>query len=472
MAETFNQAAESEREKAKDAKGSNLLVLPTTNIEKKRSLDGALVGLEKAYGRGVVMRLGEKTVDVIPHLSSGLPSLDFDVLGIGGIAKGRIVEIYGQESSGKTSLCLGLIAAAQRNGGMAAFVDVEHALDPTWARKLGVDVDELLVSQPDNAEQALEVVDALVASGALDVIVVDSVAALVPKSELEGDMGQASMGVIARLMSQACRKLTGSIHKTNTIVIFINQLREQIGPFAGPPKPTGGNALKFYASVRLDVKRVEPIKKGGEEGEVVGNKVRIKAIKNKLAPPFKETEVNLYFNEGFSREASLLDSAEKWGIVKKSGTWFSYNDNRLGQGKENVRQHLLENPKLYDTLYTEIAKARDEKNKAIAEEGAARRRKREINPSEGAPSPTGPIIEAEAKVVETDAERVARVSGTTAALVEEAVPEKKPTEKKSAPAKKAEEPKPTPVETPAEPKAEIPPEASFATEDAPETEKQ
>lgn len=464
MAETFNQAAEGEREKTKDGK-SNLLVLPTTTIEKKRSLDGALVGLEKAYGKGVVMRLGEKTVDVIPHLSSGLPSLDFDVLGIGGIAKGRIVEIYGQESSGKTSLCLGLIAAAQRNGGMAAFVDVEHALDPTWARKLGVDVDELLVSQPDNAEQALEVVDALVASGALDVIVVDSVAALVPKSELEGDMGQASMGVIARLMSQACRKLTGSIHKTNTIVIFINQLREQIGPFAGPPKPTGGNALKFYASVRLDVKRIETIKKGGEEGEVVGNKVRIKAIKNKLAPPFKETEVNLYFNEGFSREASLLDSAEKWGIVKKSGTWFSYKDNRLGQGKENVRQHLIENPTLYDTLYTEIAKAREEKNKSLAEESAARRRKKDVNPSEEALAPTGPTIDAVATVVETDSERVARIRETTEALVDEAVPEKKPAEKKAPAPKKEAPPKAE------EPKAEIPPEASFATEETPESEK-
>lgn len=466
MAETFNQAAESEREKSKDGK-SNLLTLPTNLLERKRSLDGALVGLEKAYGKGVVMRLGEKTVDVIPHLSSGLPSLDFDVLGIGGIAKGRIVEIYGQESSGKTSLCLGLIAAAQRNGGMAAFVDVEHALDPTWARKLGVDVDELLVSQPDNAEQALEVVDALVASGALDVIVVDSVAALVPKSELEGDMGQASMGVIARLMSQACRKLTGSIHKTNTIVIFINQLREQIGPFAGPPKPTGGNALKFYASVRLDVKRVEPIKKGED---IIGNQVRIKAIKNKLAPPFKETHVNLYFNEGFSREASLLDSAENWGVVQKSGTWFSYKENRLGQGKENVRQHLLENPALYDTLYADIAKARDEKNKALAEEGAARRRKREINPSEGAPAPTGPTIDAVATVVESDAERVARVRETTEALVDEAVPEKKPAEKK-APAPKKEVPPKAEETKPAEPKAEIPPEASFATDDIPESEK-
>lgn len=315
--------------------------------ERNKNLDATLLQIEKQYGKGAIMRLNDETKQPVASISTGALSLDL-ALGVGGVPRGRIIEIYGPESSGKTTLTLHIIAEAQKTGGMAAFIDAEHALDPSYAAKLGVNVDELLVSQPDNGEQALEIAEALVRSNALDVVVIDSVAALVPKSEIEGDMGQATMGVQARLMSQALRKLTGAIHKTNTVVIFINQIRMKIGVMFGSPETTtGGNALKFYASVRMDIRRVESITKGDE---TIGNHVRVKVVKNKMAPPFKKAEFDIFFNQGISRESSIIEEAVNYDILKKSGTWFSYNDNRLGQGKENVRQYLVENPKLTDEL--------------------------------------------------------------------------------------------------------------------------
>lgn len=319
--------------------------------EKAKALDSVLLQLEKQYGKGAIMKMNGEALKEIPVISTGSLTLDL-ALGIGGVPRGRIIEIYGPESSGKTTLTLHIVAEAQKLGGMAAFIDAEHALDPSYAKKLGVNIDELLVSQPDNGEQALEIAEALVRSNALDVIVIDSVAALVPKSEIEGDMGQATMGVQARLMSQALRKLTGAIHKTNTVVIFINQIRMKIGVMFGSPETTtGGNALKFYASVRMDIRRVETLTKGEES---IGNHVRVKVVKNKMAPPFKKAEFDIYFNQGISRESCIIDEAVNIGVLKKSGTWFSYNDNRLGQGKENVRQHLVENPKLADELELKV----------------------------------------------------------------------------------------------------------------------
>jgi recombination protein RecA len=322
--------------------------------EKAKALDSVLLQLEKQYGKGAVMKLNGDAIKEVPVISTGSLTLDL-ALGIGGVPRGRIIEIYGPESSGKTTLTLHIIAEAQKLGGMAAFIDAEHALDPSYARKLGVNIDELLVSQPDNGEQALEIAEALVRSNALDVVVIDSVAALVPKSEIEGDMGQATMGVQARLMSQALRKLTGTIHKTNTILIFINQIRMKIGVMFGSPETTtGGNALKFYASVRMDIRRVESITKGEE---TIGNHVRVKVVKNKMAPPFKKAEFDIFFNQGISRESCIIEEAVNIGVLNKSGTWFSYNDNRLGQGKENVRQYLVENPKLTDELEAKVRAA-------------------------------------------------------------------------------------------------------------------
>ena len=331
--------------------------------ERKKNLDATLVQIEKQYGKGAIMKLSEENIVKHEAISTGALSLDL-ALGIGGVPRGRIVEIYGPESSGKTTLTLHIIAEAQKNGGMAAFIDAEHALDPAYAKKLGVNVDELLVSQPDNGEQALEIAEALVRSNALDVVVIDSVAALVPKSEIEGDMGQATMGVQARLMSQALRKLTGAIHRTNTVVIFINQIRMKIGVMFGSPETTtGGNALKFYASVRMDIRRVESLTKGEES---IGNHVRVKVVKNKMAPPFKKAEFDIMFNEGISRESSIIEEAVNYGILKKSGTWFSYNDNRLGQGKENVRQYLKENPKVADEIEALIRDAHAQGVKTLA----------------------------------------------------------------------------------------------------------
>lgn len=309
---------------------------------RKKALAAALQQIEKQFGRGSVMRMGDTSaVRNVEAVSTG--SLQLDVaLGIGGLPKGRVVEIYGPESSGKTTLTLQAIAQAQKAGGTCAFIDAEHALDPEYARKLGVNVDELLVSQPDTGEQALEIADMLVRSGAIDVVVVDSVAALTPKAEIEGEMGDSHVGLHARLMSQALRKLTGNIKRTNTLVIFINQIRMKIGVMFGSPETTtGGNALKFYASVRLDIRRIGAIK---NRDEVVGNETRVKVVKNKMAPPFKQCEFEILYGEGISKEGELIDLGVKEGLVDKAGAWYSYNGERIGQGKENVRQFLRDNP--------------------------------------------------------------------------------------------------------------------------------
>ena len=315
--------------------------------DRKRAIEAAMGQIEKMYGKGSIMRLGDQNnlqVDVIP---TGSLSLDV-ALGVGGLPRGRIVEIYGPESSGKTTLALHVAAEAQKKGGEVAFVDAEHALDPTYARALGVNIDEMLISQPDTGEQALEITEALVRSGAIDVIVVDSVAALVPRAEIEGEMGDSYVGLHARLMSQALRKLTGAVGKTNTIVIFINQLREKVGVMYGNPEvTTGGRALKFYASVRLDVRRGEQLKNGSE---VVGNHTKVKVVKNKVAPPFRVAEFDIVYGEGISREGTLLDMAVERDIIHKSGAWFSYKDQRIGQGRENTRLYLRDHPEITDEI--------------------------------------------------------------------------------------------------------------------------
>jgi len=310
--------------------------------DRKKALGAALGQIEKQFGKGAVMRMGDaRAVGNVPVISTGSLALDV-ALGVGGIPRGRVVEIYGPESSGKTTLTLQAIAEAQRDGGTAAFVDAEHALDPEYAGKLGVDVDELLVSQPDTGEQALEIADMLVRSSAVDVVVVDSVAALTPKAEIEGEMGDSHVGLQARLMSQALRKLTANIKRSNTTVIFINQIRMKIGVMFGSPETTtGGNALKFYSSVRMDIRRIGAIKKGDE---VVGNETRVKVVKNKMAPPFRQAEFEILYGEGISREGELIDLGAKNGIVEKSGAWYSYNGDRIGQGKDNVRNFLKDNP--------------------------------------------------------------------------------------------------------------------------------
>jgi len=311
--------------------------------QKKKALAAALGQIEKQFGKGSVMRMGDTTVADIQSISTGSLGLDI-ALGIGGLPRGRVVEIYGPESSGKTTLTLQVIAEAQKLGGTCAFVDAEHALDPNYAGKLGVDVDELLVSQPDTGEQALEITDMLVRSGAVDVVVVDSVAALTPKAEIEGDMGDTHVGLQARLMSQALRKLTGNIKRSNTMVIFINQIRMKIGVMFGSPETTtGGNALKFYASVRLDIRRIGAIKKGDE---VVGNQTRVKVVKNKVAPPFKQAEFEILYGEGISLEGELIDLGVAQDIIDKAGAWYSYNGDRIGQGKENVRTYMKEHPEM------------------------------------------------------------------------------------------------------------------------------
>lgn len=309
--------------------------------DREKAVNLALSQIERQFGKGAIMRLGDRpkvNIDVIP---TGAISLDF-ALGVGGVPRGRIIEIFGPESSGKTTLTLHIIAEAQRTGGLAAFVDAEHALDPLYARKLGVDTVNLLVSQPDSGEQALEIVETLVRSGALDIVVVDSVAALVPRAEIEGEMGASHVGLQARLMSQALRKLTSTVSKSNTSVIFINQLREKIGVMFGSPETTtGGRALKFYTSVRLDIRRIAAIKTGTD---VVGNRTRVKVVKNKLAPPFRECEFDIMYSQGISMEGDLLDLASEMNIIQKSGTWFSFGEERLGQGRENVKKYLKENP--------------------------------------------------------------------------------------------------------------------------------
>ena len=310
-------------------------------MERDKALEMALAQIDKQFGKGSIMRLGEKTHVGVASVSTGALSLDL-ALGIGGLPRGRVVEIYGPESSGKSTLATHVVAEAQRNGGVCAYIDAEHAMDPVYAQAIGVNVDDLLISQPDTGEQALEIADMLVRSGAIDVIVIDSVAALVPRAELEGDMGDTHMGLQARLMSQALRKLTANLNKTNTILIFINQLREKIGVMFGSPETTpGGRALKFYASVRLDIRRVESIKDGAD---IVGNRARVKVVKNKVAPPFRQAEFDIMFGKGISREGSILDVGVELGVVKKSGAWFTYEGEQLGQGRENVKKFLTANP--------------------------------------------------------------------------------------------------------------------------------
>lgn len=322
-----------------------------TQSRRQAALDTALAQVEKNFGKGSAMRLGDRPVQNVEVISTGSLALDM-ALGIGGLPRGRVVEIYGPESSGKTTLTLHAVANAQRNGGVAAFIDAEHALDPEYARKLGVDTDSLIISQPDNGEQALEIADMLIRSGALDVIVIDSVAALVPKAEIEGDMGDSHVGLQARLMSQALRKMTGALAQANTTAIFINQLREKIGVFFGSPETTtGGKALKFYSSVRLDIRRIQTLKNGDE---AVGNRTRVKVVKNKMAPPFKSAEFDMLYGEGISREGSILDMALQTNIVKKSGSWFTYDGDQLGQGRENVRQFLKDNAELTSEIENRV----------------------------------------------------------------------------------------------------------------------
>ena len=319
--------------------------------QRKKALAAALSQIEKQFGKGAVMRMGDQTTTRADAVSTGSLGLDI-ALGIGGLPRGRVVEIYGPESSGKTTLTLQAVAEAQKAGGAAAFVDAEHALDPTYAEKLGVNVEDLLVSQPDTGEQALEITDMLVRSGGVDIVVIDSVAALTPKAEIEGDMGDSHVGLQARLMSQALRKLTANIKRTNCLVIFINQIRMKIGVmFGNPETTTGGNALKFYSSVRLDIRRIGAIKKGEE---VIGNQTRVKVVKNKMAPPFKQTEFEILYGEGISRLGEVIDLGVAQDLIKKSGAWYSYQGNKIGQGKENVRQYLKENTAVAEEVETEL----------------------------------------------------------------------------------------------------------------------
>ena len=334
---------------AKNTKSQSVARVPEEG--RAKALEAVMAQIDKNYGKGAVMRLGDKEITKTEVISTGAIALDA-ALGIGGLPRGRVIEIYGPESSGKTTVALHAVANVQKAGGVAAFIDAEHALDPIYAAKLGMDIDQLLVSQPDTGEQALEIMDMLVGSGAVDIVVVDSVAALVPRAEIEGDMGDSHVGLQARLMSQALRKITGALSATGTTAIFINQLREKIGVFFGSPETTtGGKALKFYASVRIDVRRIETLK---EAGSPVGNRTRAKVVKNKMAPPFKQAEFDIVYGKGISREGSIIDMGVEAGIVRKSGSWFTYGDDQLGQGKENVRQFLVDNPELANEIEQKI----------------------------------------------------------------------------------------------------------------------
>ena len=337
-------------------------------MDKLKTLESTISQIERNFGKGSVMKLGERGVVQIDTIPSGSLSLDI-ALGIGGLPKGRIVEIYGPESSGKTTLSLHVVAEAQKSGGTCAFIDAEHALDPIYAKKLGVNTDEMLISQPDNGEQALEIADTLVNSNAIDVLVVDSVAALVPRAEIEGDMGDSHMGLHARLMSQALRKLTGSISRSKALVIFINQIRQKIGVmFGNPETTTGGNALKFYSSIRMDIRRIGPIK---DKDEIVGNQTRVKVVKNKLAPPFKIVEFDIMYSEGISKTGEILDLAVKIGIVEKSGAWYSYDGERIGQGRENAKIYLKENPEIALEIESKIRSEKDEKDEEVQEDNGS-----------------------------------------------------------------------------------------------------
>ena len=333
------------------AKKKDTIETPAPASNKQKALETCMAQIERAYGKGSIMRLGENTDITVESIPTGSLTLDM-ALGIGGVPKGRIIEIYGPESSGKTTLALHIVAEAQKLGGEVAFIDAEHALDPAYAKALGVDTDSMLISQPDNGEQGLEICEALVRSGAIDVVVVDSVAALTPRAEIEGDMGDAHVGLLARLMSQALRKLAGSIAKTNCIVIFINQLREKVGVMYGNPEvTTGGRALKFYSSVRIDVRRIESIKVGGQ---LVGNRTRAKIVKNKVAPPFREAEFEIVYGTGISKWSELVDLAVKLDIIQKSGSWFSMGDTRIGQGKDAAKQYLMDNPDVAEQVDAQI----------------------------------------------------------------------------------------------------------------------
>ena len=339
---------------SKEQKESNI------SKEKLKALQLTIDKIEKGYGKGTIMKLGDHVVENVPSISTGSISLDM-ALGVGGLPRGRVVEIYGPESSGKTTLAMHAIASAQKAGGIAAFIDAEHAFDRFYAENLGIDIENLLISQPDNGEQALEIVDHLIRSGAIDIIVIDSVAALTPRAEIEGEMGDSNVGLQARLMSQALRKLTANISKTNTTCIFINQLREKIGVmFGNPETTTGGNALKFYSSVRLDIRRIGQIKEGDE---VIGNRTRVKVVKNKLAPPFRKAEFDIMYGEGISLTGEVIDLGVEKGIIQKSGSWFSYGDTRLGQGRETVRKLLADNPELLEELKEKIIAAYQEEEK-------------------------------------------------------------------------------------------------------------
>lgn len=351
--------------KAAPPKKDATTVAQSTQEEKLKALEHALADLDKQYGKGAVMKLGEQASQNVEVISTGNLELDL-ALGVGGVPKGRVIEIYGPESSGKTTVALHIVAEAQKKGGICAFVDAEHALDPAYAKKLGVNIDELYISQPDTGEQALEIAEALVRSGALDVVVVDSVAALVPKAEIDGEMGDSFVGLQARLMSQALRKLTGIVSKTGTIAIFINQLREKVGVMYGNPETTpGGRALKFYASVRLDVRRGEQLKNGSE---VIGNRTKVKVVKNKVAPPFRVAEFDIIYGQGISREGTLLDMAVARDIIHKSGAWFSYKDQRIGQGRENTRQYLKDNPEVAQEIDAEMRRQFFEKGEPLPEQ--------------------------------------------------------------------------------------------------------
>lgn len=359
--------------------------------DRQKALETALMKIEKTYGKGSIMRLGENSTLNIAAISTGSVALDI-ATGVGGVPKGRIIEIYGPESSGKTTLALSIIAQAQKAGGDAAFIDAEHALDPVYAENLGVDVDSLLVSQPDYGEQALEIADALVRSGALDVVVIDSVAALVPRSEIEGDMGDSHVGLHARLMSQALRKLAGVISKSNTTLIFINQLREKVGIVYGNPEvTTGGRALKYYSTVRIDVRRVESLK--NSSNEIVGNRTKCKVVKNKVAPPFKEAEFDIMYGKGISREGELVDLGVKFGVVQKSGAWFSYGDMRLGQGRDNTKEIFANNEELSAEVEKKIVAAMNEQKAALA---AAKKAKAAAVSAPVAPAPV-PTTKASAR---------------------------------------------------------------------------